>query len=76
MNLAQNNSRMLTISLNAIPSIPDEYQLRLVGSGTSALASATGLLLDGDEDGSAGSDFTSVFTVNLIPAKERTLPTE
>ncbi len=76
IGLTQNNSRILTISLNGIPSIADEYQLRLVGSGASALASATGLLLDGNDDGSAGSDFTSVFTVNLKPAKDMTLPTE
>lgn len=75
IGLSPNNPRLLSIDLTGVPSIPDDYQLRLVGSGATALASVTGLILDGDADGSAGGDFTSVFTINQPPAMDTTPPT-
>lgn len=74
--MAQNNSRLLKINLGGMPSVPDDYQLRLAGSGATALASPAGLLLDGDDDGSAGGDFMSMFTVNSIPKNDMQSPKE
>ena len=70
IGLSPSNQRLLSIDLTGVPSIPDDYQLRLAGSGATALASVAGLILDGDADGSAGGDFTSVFTIDLPPATD------
>jgi hypothetical protein len=70
IGLSPSNPRLLSIDLTGVSSIPDDYQLRLAGSGATALASVAGLILDGDADGSAGGDFTSVFTIDLPPATD------
>jgi hypothetical protein len=72
MELAKHNSRLLTIAFSGNPSTPDSYQLRLMGGGATALASTTGLLLDGDNDGLAGGDFTSIFNIYPGPANDLT----
>lgn len=64
ISLSAFNLRLLTISLLGVPNVPEVYQLRLVGTGVTALASLVGLILDGDADGASGGDFTSIFTVN------------
>jgi len=61
--LSPGNPRLLSIDLTDVPSFQDTYQLRLLGSGATALASVTGLILDGDADGSAGGEFTNAFTI-------------
>jgi hypothetical protein len=75
IGLSPSNPRLLSLDLTGVPSIPDDYQLRLVGSGATALASVAGLILDGDADGSAGGDFASVFTINPPLATDMTPPT-
>ena len=40
-----------------------EYTIEIVGSGSSPVTSAAGEALDGDEDGSAGGDYTETFEV-------------
>jgi hypothetical protein len=65
IGLSPSNPRLLSIDLTGVSSNPDDYQLRLAGSGATALASVAGLILDGDADGSAGGDFTSIITINI-----------
>ncbi len=44
----------------------DDYRLRVVGTGPSPLADNDGVVLDGDDNGQPGGDFTAVFTVALL----------
>jgi hypothetical protein len=60
------NLRIANISLAGVDSVADDYQIRLVGTGATALASVSGEVLDGDSDGEAGGDFVSVFTVAVV----------
>lgn len=60
------NLRIAIIDLAGVASIEDSYQVRLVGSGATALASLAGDVLDGDGDGQAGGDFVSTFTVASV----------
>jgi len=62
------NLRLATIDLTGIASVTDDYQIRLAGTGATALASVDGKILDGDGDGQAGGDFVSVFTVAGVSA--------
>ena len=74
IGLSPSNPRLLSIGLTGVTSIADDYQLRLVGSGNTALVSAAGLILDGDADGSAGGDFRTFFTINQPPAMDTIQP--
>lgn len=66
--LSATNERLLMIDLTGVPFAEDDYELRLVGTGATALADASGEILDGDNDGTAGGDFTSTFTlVTVLP---------
>ena len=60
------NLRVAIIDLTGVASIEDSYQIRLVGSGVTALASLSGEILDGDGDGQAGGDFVSVFSIASV----------
>ena len=60
------NLRLANIGLAGVVSVADDYQIRLVGTGATALASQSGEILDGDGDGQAGGDFVSVFTVAVL----------
>ena len=62
------NLRLAIIDLTGIATVADDYQVRLVGTGATALASINGEILDGDGDGQAGGDFISVFSVTTISA--------
>ncbi|MFK8017771.1 MAG: Ig-like domain-containing protein [Gammaproteobacteria bacterium] len=53
----------LVIDLDGVTLPDDDYQLRLIGSGATALADTDGVLLDGNADGTAGDDFEAVFTI-------------
>lgn len=57
------NLRVANIDLSGIASVEDRYEIRLVGTGATTLASLDGETLDGDGDGQAGGDFVSTFTV-------------
>jgi hypothetical protein len=61
VGLSPMNSRLLVIDLSSVTSTPDHYQLRLAGSGATALASDTGLILDGDGDSLPGGDFVTTI---------------
>ncbi|UCG71503.1 MAG: Ig-like domain-containing protein [Chromatiales bacterium] len=64
--LSPGNDRLLVLDMAGVPFAADDYELRLVGTGATALASSTGVLLDGDEDGTAGGDFTSGFRLAAV----------
>lgn len=64
--LSPGNDRLLVMDLAGVPFAEDDYELRLVGTGPTALASSTGVILDGDEDGTPGGDFTSGFRLAAV----------
>lgn len=66
VGLDPGNARRLVADLGAVPLPVDDYQLELVGTGATALASTTGVVLDGDADGTPGGDFFSEFTVTTV----------
>jgi len=66
--LEPTNLRLATIDLTGIASVADDYEIRLVGTGATALASIDGEILDGDSDGQAGGDFISVFSIAAVSA--------
>ncbi len=62
------NPRLATVDLAGVASTADDYELRLAGTGATAIASARGIVLDGDSDGTAGGDFVSGFSVVAVAA--------
>jgi len=60
------NLRRAIIDLTGIVSVVDDYEIHLVGTGATALASLDGEILDGDSDGQAGGDFISLFSVEAV----------
>lgn len=54
------NLRRAIIDLTGVTAVADAYEIRLVATGATALASINGLVIDGDGE---GGDFVSVFTV-------------
>jgi hypothetical protein len=60
------NLRRAIIDLTGVASVVDDYKIRLVGTGATALASLSGEILDGNADGQAGGDFTSLFSVTVV----------
>ena len=62
------NLRLAIIDLTGIASVVDDYEIRLVGTGATALASGNGEILDGDGDGQPGGDFVSMFSVSAVSA--------
>lgn len=71
LTLDAGNPRLLTLDLAGIGSDVDDYQLTLVGTGPTVLASEQGVALDGDADGTAGGDFTSQYSVvDVLPTLE------
>lgn len=64
MHFGPNHSRLLGIDFGGLSASEDDFQLRLAGSGVIALASPTGVLLDGDKDGKPGGDFRSTFRID------------
>ena len=71
LTLDAGNPRLLTLDLTGVGAGVDDYQLTLVGTGPTVLASQQGLALDGDADGTAGGDFTSQFrVVDVLPTLE------
>lgn len=54
----------LTAELDTNAAADDVYRILLDGSSSSPLTDTAGVVLDGDEDGQPGGDFTATFTVN------------
>lgn len=53
----------LTAELDTAAGTDDVYRIVLDGTSSSPLTDAAGVVLDGDEDGAPGGDFTATFTV-------------
>lgn len=64
--LSPGDDRLLVLDMAGVPFVEDNYALRLVGTGPTALASSTGVILDGDADGTPGGDFTSGFALATV----------
>lgn len=62
------NLRLAVIDLTGVVSVTDDYEIRLIGTGATALASVSGQVLDGDGDGQAGGDFVSMFSISAVSA--------
>lgn len=56
----------VTLDLTGAMAANDLYRLTVSG-GPSGITDATGVLLDGDADGTPGGDFVGSFTVNTAP---------
>ena len=63
VRLDASNARIGIIDLSGVATADDTYQIRLIGSGATSLASVDGEILDGDADGQAGGDFVSSFII-------------
>lgn len=57
---------VVTLDLTGAMEANDLYQLTVNG-GADGVTDGTGVLLDGDNDGTAGGDFVGTFTVNTAP---------
>ncbi len=58
------NAQTAAMDLAGLSISDDLYEARLVGSGATALAGVSGLVLDGDSDGLEGGDFAWRFTID------------
>ena len=67
------NLRRAIIDLTGVVSVVDDYEIHLVGTGATALASVEGEILDGDSDGQAGGDFSSLFSVVAVASTLRSI---
>jgi hypothetical protein len=57
------NPRSAVMDLAGVPSVLDRYGITLVGTSSAAILDLSGNALDGENDGSAGGDFTATFSV-------------
>ena len=60
-------SASLVLNVAVGPLTPGTYRLTVYGSSGAALHDLAGVVLDGDNNGSAGGDYTRVFGVNIPP---------
>ncbi|NNF66115.1 MAG: hypothetical protein HKM98_01250 [Gammaproteobacteria bacterium] len=60
------NTQSIRMDLADVSLADDVYEARLVGTGATSLADSGGLLLDGNNDGTPGGDFTWRFTISLV----------
>ena len=61
--LSNANTSLVSMDLSAVTSVDDSYRLTLYGSGASYIMDLNANALDGDNDTSAGGDYSATFTV-------------
>lgn len=60
------NPALAFVDLTGVDSVDDVYRLTLTGTGNAPVMDVDGNVLDGDGDGTAGGDFTTLFTVASV----------
>ncbi|MDH3589950.1 MAG: Ig-like domain-containing protein, partial [Gammaproteobacteria bacterium] len=66
ITVSSTNAALVTISLDGLTSVDDDYRLTLTATGATAIAGSDGQILDGDGDGTAGGDYVATFAVSSV----------